>query len=61
MRTLTLTTIIIAIALFIKLPLALAVNAVGISDNGTMILNGRVLNYSYSTQGVMGVLTLYRA
>jgi len=61
MRTLTLTTIIIAIALFIKLPLALAVNAVGISDNGTMILNGRVLNYSYSTQGVMGVLTLYNA
>ena len=35
-------------------------NAVGVSDNGTALLaNGTVVRYSYSTVGVMGVLTFY--
>lgn len=54
------TLVFMALALVSILPHAYAVNAVGISDNGTaMLADGRIIEYHYNTSSVMGVLTFY--
>lgn len=51
-----------ALMLLLSSRLILAINAVGISDNGTLMLgNGTMINYTYSAQGALGLLTLYNA
>ncbi|ABW02019.1 thermopsin family protease [Caldivirga maquilingensis] len=54
--------ILVLLVIMVLAPSALALNAVGVSDNGTAELwNGSIIHYSYHVNAVMGYLTLYNA
>ncbi|MGC9136993.1 hypothetical protein [Caldivirga sp.] len=54
--------ILTIIILMISITVVNAVNAVGVSDNGTAELwNGTLVTYTYHVNAVMGYLTLYNS